>query len=669
MKIESISVKNLRSIKEAIVRFDDYTCLVGPNGAGKSTVLFALNIFFREIENAPTDTSSLSSRDFYCGDVSAPMEVTVTFADIGPEATEDFKAYVRQGKLVISAVATFNQSTGRAEVLQYGQRLGMSRFQEFFKAEGDGAKVAELKTIFEVLEKEIPEIAAKKSGRTKDAMIATLRSYETERPEACELIRSMDQFYGVSKGANRLEKYVQWIFIPAVKDASDEQSEKKDGALGKLLARTVRAKVNFGEAVEQLLRNAREQYQTMLDSNQAALDDVSAALGKRMAEWAHPDANLRVEWQQDSTKAVKVDQPIAGVVAIESGFEGDLVRFGHGFQRSFLLALLQELASGDDKNAPRLILGCEEPELYQHPPQARHLASVFEKLSQANAQIIVTTHSPYFVSGRNFEGVRMVRRDATTKSGTVRSYSYPEISKRYAEVVGEQMKAESAAMAKVNQALQPMLNEMFFTQRLVLVEGLEDIAYIHSWLLLTNRWEHYRRSGCHIVPANGKSEIIRPAIIAQGLQIPVIAVFDSDGDKITRDDRRIQHERDNKALLRLFGGDDNNVFPTGVVFADQFITWPGDIADTFERECIAALGVQARQRFDDFRNRASAECGNAGDLNKTALYVGHLLAQVHDAGIVPQSLDLLCQKLVEFGAVPVPAVVSTNSESGGNESN
>jgi predicted ATP-dependent endonuclease of OLD family len=140
----------------------------------------------------------------------------------------------------------------------------------------------------------------------------------------------------------------------------------------------------------------------MLDDNEAALKGVSEALQTRLAEWAHPAATLRVAWRQDSLKAVKVDEPLAGIIAGESGYEGSLVRFGHGFQRSYLLALLQELAAGDDKTAPTLILGCEEPELYQHPPQARHLAGVFEKLSQDNAQIIVTTHSPYFVSGRNF---------------------------------------------------------------------------------------------------------------------------------------------------------------------------------------------------------------------------------------------------------------------------
>jgi putative ATP-dependent endonuclease of OLD family len=266
-----------------------------------------------------------------------------------------------------------------------------------------------------------------------------------------------------------------------------------------------------------------------------------------------------------------------------------LVRFGHGFQRSYLLALLQELAAGDDRTAPTLILGCEEPELYQHPPQARHLAGVLEKLSQDNAQIVVTTHSPYFVSGKNFESVRMVRRCLAGNSASISQYSYPQASARFAEVVGEPPKETSAALSKIHQALQPALNEMFFTQRLVLVEGLEDVAYIHSWLILTERWEAYRRCGCHVVAADGKSEMIRPAIIAHGLGIPVFAVVDADGDRIEKPEDRTRHHRDNGALIRLFNGNENDLFPVTTCWLSNFVMWPSNLADTVKREFIEAL--------------------------------------------------------------------------------
>ena len=59
MQIESVHIKNLRSISDATVNFDGYTCIVGPNGAGKSTVLLALNIFFRQTQDSPTAVSIL----------------------------------------------------------------------------------------------------------------------------------------------------------------------------------------------------------------------------------------------------------------------------------------------------------------------------------------------------------------------------------------------------------------------------------------------------------------------------------------------------------------------------------------------------------------------------------------------------------------------------------
>ena len=324
MRIESVAVKNLRCIKEAVANFDAYTCMVGPNGAGKSTFLHALNIFFRHVEDAKTDVTSLTEEDFHRHDTTDPIEITVTFSELSKEAEDDFKDYARQGKLIITAEAIFDPKSNKAEVKQYGQRLGMSALKPFFKAYGDGAPAGSLKTLFEEIEKNSPEIAAKNSKKTKDAMYQTLRDFEASQPSLCEVIPSEDQFYGVSKGANRLEKYVQWIFIPAVKDATEEQTESKGGALGKLLARTVRAKVNFAATMNTLVLQARQQYQQMLDDNKSALDEVSQALQKRLAEWAHPEATLRVAWQQDSSKAVRVDPPLAGIIAGESGLKATL---------------------------------------------------------------------------------------------------------------------------------------------------------------------------------------------------------------------------------------------------------------------------------------------------------------------------------------------------------
>ena len=145
MKIESVRIENLRSFTEVTVPFDNYTCLVGPNGAGKSTILCALNIFFRESENVATDLIQLDMEDFHRKKTEKPIRITVTFVDLSEEAQQDFADYFRQGKLVVSAVATFDENTGKADVKQYGQRLGIKDFGKFFAALADKKKFPNLK--------------------------------------------------------------------------------------------------------------------------------------------------------------------------------------------------------------------------------------------------------------------------------------------------------------------------------------------------------------------------------------------------------------------------------------------------------------------------------------------------------------------------------------------
>ena len=154
---------------------------------------------------------------------------------------------------------------------------------------------------------------------------------------------------------NRLSKHLQRVYVPAVKDAASEQVEARNSALGKLLARTVRSQTNFDETIGMLRTQMQQQYQELLDGNQSVLDDISSALQSRIAEWAHPDARLRLQWKQDPEKSVRVEEPWAHILAGEGDFEGDLARFGHGLQRSYLLALLQELAGTDDATGPTLM--------------------------------------------------------------------------------------------------------------------------------------------------------------------------------------------------------------------------------------------------------------------------------------------------------------------------
>lgn len=632
MQIKSIHIKNLRSISDQKIELGAYNTLVGSNGAGKSTVLFALNVFFRENLNGGTDLSSLQEEDFHNKNIQDPIEITVEFHQLSAEAQEDFQDYVRHGILAISAIANFDSGSNLAVVKQYGQRLVFDRFSEFFKIHNDGGPAGQLKEIYGKLktEFELP------NATTKDAMAEALREYESSRQAECILKLSEDQFYGISKGSNRLARHIQWIYVPAVKDATDEQTETKNSAFGKLLDRAVRSKIDFSSEIDKITQKAREEYRDLLSSNQHVLDEISTSLAKRLGEWAHPEASLKVEWQQDSKKSVQVETPLAGITAGEGGFQGKLTRFGHGLQRSFLLSLLQELAEVNE-SGPLLILGCEEPELYQHPPQAKHLAQVLKKLSTHNSQIIITTHSPYFITGENFEDVRLVIKNKDSASSNIIQYTYNDFIKSYSEITGQPPLRPTGSFAKINQILQPALNEMFFCQRLILVEGLEDIAYIHSWLSLSDQWEAFRKQGAHIVPTNGKSPMVYPLIIALGMKIPTFAIFDGDSDK--KDSST--HSTDNVHLLKIVGGDPSQPFPDNIIWDRRYIMWPKDMAQSIQDEIGDELWSKATEV-------ARKNCGHARNLEKNAIYIGALLAHLWDTNCKPTTLNNLCAAIMSF---------------------
>lgn len=633
MRIESLRIENLRTFQDALVHFDPYTCFVGANGAGKSTVLLALNILFRDSTGTSTDVTLLSEQDFHNKDTQKPIRVTATFCDLSAAAKEDFKDYVRQNKLVILAEASFDKTSGTASVKQHGIRTGMAEFAIYFEAESRGALAPELKEIFADLREQFHDVA---HGTTKDAMRHALRDFENAHPERCVLLPSEDQFYGISKGANRLAKYIQWIYVPAVKNASDEQQEGKNTALGKLLARTVRATTNFADELEKLKIESFASYKQILDRQQAALTNLEGQLAVRLAEWAHPDASLRLTWLADPRKSVQIDEPVARAIAGEGGFEGDIARFGHGLQRSYLLALLQVLASSADEDAPTLILGCEEPELYQHPPQARHLADVLQSLAEKNSQILITTHNPLFVSGEFFEQVRLVRKDIATRVSDVKHIQASVVASRLSAARGKPALKPMGQMAKLHQLLQPSLNEMFFAPRIIFVEGLEDLAYINSWMVLTGRWEEFRKGGFHVVPTYCKSNLAQPLIIAKSLEIPCYLIFDADSNDERNKDT---HKADNCTLLNLVDGDPENPFPAETIITNRYTVWStnfgAEFSGSFDPDYLKTLN-----------NRASAALGNAGGLEKNSLYIAQKLEFALQDGARPTCLEKLCENIL-----------------------
>lgn len=644
MRLKSLHIRNFRSCRDVQVHFDSYTCLVGANGAGKSTVLAALNVLFRHAAGTPTPVVSLMEEDFTLRDVSQPIEITATFAELSQVEEEDFKAYFRQDRLIVKAIARWDDGSRRADVKQFGARLVMREFAPWFRNEDDGAKVSELRAVYSDLRNRHGGLPA---AATKDAMEAALRTFEEANPLLCSLVDSEDQFYGWSKGDNRLRKYFQWVFVPAVKEAFSEQAEAKNTALGELLQRTIRATVDFDGPLKDLKVATEAEYAKIVASQQSALSSVSATLETRLKRWAHPDARLHIEWQADPDKSVSLTGPSAKASIGEGAFLGEVSRLGHGLQRSFIVALLQELSASDAADAPTLLLGFEEPELYQHPPQARHLASTLQELAGGNAQVIVATHSPFFASGRHFESVRVLRKSADRADETTcTQIAIQRVADSLANALGKRPDEPSALLAAIEQILQPSQRELLFCGLPVLVEGEEDVALIAAQLRLSGRWDEFRRLGGHFVLALGKTNLSRPLAICNELAIPAYVIFDGDGPHVEDNEKarenKSRNERDNRCLLRLADLPEADPLSDSIVRSERLTMWPATLAEAVKAGMGADLWKSTAQSVRD-------TLGLHGVSGKNGLLLAAIFEAAWNTGARSPALAQLCDDILARG--------------------
>lgn len=97
MNIQSVHIKNFRTLKDVTIPFDSVTTFIGPNGAGKSTVLRALDWFFNGKAGA------LTEKDCSFGAKDEDIEVRVTFADLTGKDRNELGKYAPAGVTTFTA--------------------------------------------------------------------------------------------------------------------------------------------------------------------------------------------------------------------------------------------------------------------------------------------------------------------------------------------------------------------------------------------------------------------------------------------------------------------------------------------------------------------------------------------------------------------------------------
>ncbi len=111
MKIESITIKGIKSHLETSFNSENYNIFIGENNTGKSNILFAIRWFFNEIKLGEKDIN----RQFK-GDPSVKM---VFSFEEGDEIPEQITSYVKQHELDLEAFADRNSTEKKDQSPSY----------------------------------------------------------------------------------------------------------------------------------------------------------------------------------------------------------------------------------------------------------------------------------------------------------------------------------------------------------------------------------------------------------------------------------------------------------------------------------------------------------------------------------------------------------------------
>ena len=566
MIIREIRVQNFRCIKDATLPCEQLTALVGPNGAGKSAFLRALNLFY-------TLGADYTEEDFYDHDTENPITVTVTFGELTPEEEELFKPYIDGDTLTIEKELTYPRGKGSEKY--YGSRLQNPDFAEVRSI----SQATPKRQAYNKLREKEQYSSLPSVSRAAD-IEPNLQEWEKQHPDALERMRDEGQFFGFKEvGSARLERFTSFLFVPAVRDAAEDAIEGRGSVLTDLMDLVVRSVLAQREELRKLQKDTQEQYESLVDpANLPELNTLATDLSRTLQTYV-PDAAIELDWLPAAD--IELPMPKADVRLVEDGFPSPVDRTGHGLQRTFILTMLQHLTvaqaalsgtgeegatdtGGEDQaDLPSLILGIEEPELYQHPSRQRHLAKILYRLATGGikgvagrTQVMYSTHSPLFVGVERFEQVRVLRKELVEegkpKQTRVRHTTLDQVAKciEAAQATCEKEYSGDTLRPRLTTLMTPWMNEGFFADVVVLVEGEDDRAAIlgvaHAMGL------DFESVGISVIPCMGKTKIDRPYVIFRSLGIPAYVLWDADyGGKNPK-------PHTNRQLLRLLGEEEED---------------------------------------------------------------------------------------------------------------
>ncbi len=576
MKLQNVRIKNYRSCRDVEIEFGSMHALVGANNAGKSSLLRSLDFLFN-----PTITK-IDNETFWNGDTGLQIWVEAVFCSLTDEEKENekLKPYLKpDGSFHIARSAIWKveeseedsiSEDGKPVISQHyciptpiykwlqDSKINGKNIDEWWKNK-DTLKVGEV-NFLDYLGTTKPKVVT-----WKEKAKEFVEKHLSESDFADTWNDNPQGYAGVLKGT-----LPHFIFVPAVRDLTDEAKVTKTNPFGRLLyavleSVTSQQKTDLEKTLETLTKRLNRIGGTeRLESIVQTENKLNAVLKEYMP------CDLEIEFQSPTIETLLTTPQLYA----NDGFRNMVSNKGHGLQRAIIFSILRcysELVTGvgDNKKRP-MIFAVEEPELYMHPQAQRNIRRVFRDIADKDDQVLFSSHSSLLLDVAYFDEV--IRVEAVQEKEEDQNTIKSKIWQLPMEVMIKDLKARRNIDATpdsmrelYSHAYHPNRSEGFFAKSIILVEGATEQ---YALPIYSEAMGHLLDNmNISVVDSGGKGTMDRLYRIFNELGIPCYLLFDYDKDN---NDNNIVEK--SKELLGLLEAETDP--SDSILIEDKFAYFP-----------------------------------------------------------------------------------------------
>ncbi|MBC8204272.1 AAA family ATPase [bacterium] len=350
--IEELRLKNFRSFRDTTIKLKPFSVFIGPNGCGKSNLISVFEFIGRAVkEDVKAAFSALGGSFFSTRHIKAgvddPIQIDISYRERGEPPDEEKKiGRLRPRKFTyhISIIDKEGEPVVTDEWLRAKKpslKIGGAPWF-YLKVDEKKGKVASPKGEYEVRE---------------DITLDLVRS------ESYELILGGGRFLKDYPQVQKFNKFITNWYISKFEPGQARYSSK--------YSKVFRLS-SSGDNLVLVIENMKTYHEDILNDVEEVLSDkIPGFLGVKIKE--SDDGRHFISIKEDSNP---------------EGFPPNAISDG-------TIRLLGMMLIMRDPNPPDIIC-IEEPENNLHPHLLEILVDEFRTASK-NVQVIVTTHSPYFI--------------------------------------------------------------------------------------------------------------------------------------------------------------------------------------------------------------------------------------------------------------------------------